>query len=321
MLEEMSRQPDVLAALAGRFDELCRQVGSVTVEAPRGVAFLARGSSDHAALLGRYAVELYAGLPTSLVAPSLVTAHRHRPVQYAGWLVVAFSQSGRTPEIVDVAAQAAQAGAKVVAVTNDAGSDLAGIADLTVDLAAGEERAVPATKTVTAQMVAALIVASGVSGSGLTQSQAAQIPDAVAAVLMDRSAIDPHAPIRRGVAGPGLATGRAPRPLKARGPGSGARFSTADFRHGRRRCPRRPAVAPAPDDDTRALRSDLADRHARATLLGTGPDAASSWPALGHAGECVLATVRGQQLAYGIATARGIDPDAPAGLHKVTLTH
>ncbi len=171
MRAEMAEQPQVLGRLAERFDLIAEQVRSVVEEGKgggelEGVAFLARGSSDNAALLGRYAIEQQAGLPTSLVAPSLVTVYRKRPELYRGWLLIALSQSGRTPEIVDTAARYAECGALVVAVTNDPDSALAQAARLHVDLGAGPELAVPATKTVTSQMLAVLAIAAGLAKHG-----------------------------------------------------------------------------------------------------------------------------------------------------------
>ena len=148
MSSEMAEQPQVLARLVERFDAIAGQVRAVAAEQPgglKGVAFLARGSSDNSALLGRYAIEQRTGLPTSLVAPSIVTVYRKRPELYRGWLLVALSQSVRTPEIVDIAARYAGCGASVVAVTNDPESALAKAARLHVDLGAGPELAVPAT--------------------------------------------------------------------------------------------------------------------------------------------------------------------------------
>lgn len=104
-------------------------------------------------------------------------------------------------------------------------------------------------------------------------------------------------------------------------------FSAADFRHGPIAVcgPDAPAVllagsGPA-DDDTRALRSELLGRAADLVELGTGAAADAVWPALGTMAECILATVRGQQLALALAAYLGIDPDQPVGLNKVTLTH
>jgi glutamine---fructose-6-phosphate transaminase (isomerizing) len=334
MHAEMSQQPEVLRRLAARFASLAAQVRTATGSDVPGVAFLARGSSDNAALLGRYAVELAGGLPTCLVAPSLITSWDRYPRRFDRWLLVALSQSGRTPEIVTVAERFRHASATILAVTNDPASPLAGLAHLSIDLQAGPEQAVPATKTVTAQMLAVLAVAAGVGDRGITAGQAAQIPGAVARVLAD------PAPVRH-VAGKLAARDRAavigrahcyPAALEtalklqettgimAHG------FSTADFRHGPIAVcgPGSPAVllagSSAADHDTRALVPELAGRTADVTIIGTGPHAVIAWNPLGHAGECLLATVRGQQLAYHLAAARGVDPDQPAGLNKITLT-
>jgi glucosamine--fructose-6-phosphate aminotransferase (isomerizing) len=345
MVAEMAEQPAVLRRLLAKFDDLAGEIRSLAGRHPRGVAFLARGSSDNAALLGRYAVELYTGLPTCLVAPSVLTAYRRRPDGFAGWVLVALSQSGRTPEIVTLAGQFAQAGATVIGVTNAAGSELADVSDLHLDVAAGAELAVPATKTVTGQMLAVLAIASGLSDDGLPAARVtgsgagaggiAGLPAAVDAVLADSAAprriaaelahYDRLAVVGRGACYPAaLETSlklQETTGVMAHG------FSSADFRHGPIAVcgPGAPAVllagsGPA-DDDTRALRAELAARGADTILIGTGPDVAAGWPELGPAGECILATVRGQQLAYALAVGRGIDPDHPGGLKKVTLTH
>ncbi|QKV90572.1 SIS domain-containing protein [Streptomyces sp. NA02950] len=337
MHAEMSQQPEVLANLADRFAPIAGQVNSIAEGMGRiaGVAFLARGSSDHAALLGRYAVEHQSGLPTCLVAPSIATAYQRSPEHFNGWLLVALSQSGQTPEIVDIAGRYAACGASVITVTNDPGSPLARLAHHSVDLAAGPEKAVPATKTVTSQMLAVLAIASGLGPGGLTAADAAQLPRHVSDILADHESVAPVATRptehhRIAVVGRGACYPAAlETALKVQETtGSMAHgFSTADFRHG-------PIAACGPgsravlfagsgpaDDDTRALRGDLTRRGAQVSLSGTGIEADARWPALGHMGECLLATVRGQQLALATAAALGIDPDQPTGLNKVTLTH
>ncbi|HWG23910.1 SIS domain-containing protein [Actinospica sp.] len=339
MSSEMTEQPQVLGRLAERFGAIAEQVREVAAEsgAVKGVAFLARGSSDNSALLGRYAIEQQTGLPTSLVAPSIVTVYKQRPELYRGWLLVALSQSGRTPEIVDIAGRYAECGASVVAVTNNPDSALARAARLHVALDAGPELAVPATKTVTSQMLAILAIAAGLgdADAGLSEADVARIPDAAATILAD------FAPVERVVAALAEHRGMA---IVGRGACYPAAletalklqetlgvmahgFSSADFRHGPIAVcgPDAPAVllagsGPA-DDDTRALRSDLAARSAHVAELGTGPNADAAWPALGTMAECILATVRGQQLALATAAHLGVDPDQPTGLNKVTLTH
>ncbi|MCU1642056.1 MAG: hypothetical protein JWN03_2331 [Nocardia sp.] len=333
---EMRQQPAVLAALADRFADIGGQVAALFgAGGPAGVAFLARGSSDHAALLGRYAVELQTGLPTCLVAPSLATAYGREPDGFRGWLLIALSQSGRTPEIVDLTRRYAAVGARVVAVTNDPDSALARTAHYTVGLEAGPERAVPATKTVTSQMLAVLALASGLGTGGVTARQAAELPTAAAQLLVDTAGVDRAAALlatvdRLAVVGRSACYPAALETalklqettgLMAHG------FSTADFRHGPIAVtgPGTPAVllagsGPA-DTDTLDLRYPLTARYAQIVLAGTAPEATVTWPALGHLGECLLATIRGQQLALAVSRALGIDADHPTGLAKVTLTH
>ncbi|HET9167983.1 MAG TPA: SIS domain-containing protein [Actinospica sp.] len=336
MSSEMAEQPQVLGRLAGRFDTIAAQVREIAAHAGpiQGVAFLARGSSDNSALLGRYAVEQQTGLPTSLVAPSIVTVYRQRPELYRGWLLVALSQSGRTPEIVDIAGRYADCGASVVAVTNNPDSDLARAAALHVSLDAGPELAVPATKTVTSQMLAILAVAAGL-GDGAGGADIARIPEAAARVLADFAPVERLAETiaehrRLAVVGRGACYPAALETALKLQETLGVMahgFSSADFRHGPIAVcgPDAPAVllagsGPA-DDDTRALRAELGARAAHVAEFGTGSDADAGWPSLGTMAECVLATLRGQQLALATAAALGVDPDQPMGLNKVTLTH
>ncbi|HTJ69478.1 MAG TPA: SIS domain-containing protein [Actinospica sp.] len=339
MSSEMAEQPQVLGRLAERFSSIAREVREAAAETGglKGVAFLARGSSDNSALLGRYAIEQQTGLPTSLVAPSIVTVYRQRPELYRGWLLVALSQSGRTPEIVDIAGRYADCGASVVAVTNNPDSDLARASRLHISLDAGPELAVPATKTVTSQMLAVLAIAAGLgdADTGLTEADVARIPDAAARVLADFAPVQDVAKTlsehrRLAVVGRGACYAAALETALKLQETLGVMahgFSAADFRHGPIAVcgPDAPAVllagsGPA-DDDTRALRPELAARSAHVAEFGTGTDADAAWPALGTMAECVLATVRGQQLALATAVHLGIDPDQPTGLNKVTLTH
>jgi glucosamine--fructose-6-phosphate aminotransferase (isomerizing) len=334
MAREMAEQPQVLANLVDKFEDLSGVVRDTVGRDLRGVAFLARGSSDHAALLGRYATELYSGLPCCLVAPSLLTGFGRRPTGFEGWLLVALSQSGHTPEIVHVARQFAEVGASVVAITNEPDSELAAVSELTIQLAAGTETAIPATKTVTAQMLAALAVASGV-GTGLSYAEVAGIPEAAARLLAETASIerisaslasyDRLAVVGRSWCYPAaLETSlklQETSGMMAHG------FSTADFRHGPiavcgRRTPALLLAGSGPtDDDTRALEHELRSQHTPVEVMGTERYAGSRWARLGNAGECLLATIRGQQVAHSLALLRGNDPDQPSRLNKVTLTH
>ena len=159
MATEMAEQPAVLQRLVERMDSDVARIRAILPEQLAGVVFVARGSSDHAALFGRYLVELAAGRPTALAAPSLHTLY-HAHINYDGYVVVALSQSGSTPEIITVCEQMKAAGARLIAITNDRNSQLASLADALLALDAGPERAVPATKTVTSELLAVAVVAA-----------------------------------------------------------------------------------------------------------------------------------------------------------------
>lgn len=334
MAAEMAEQPAVLGALAARFDEIAATVAAALPGRPAGVGFLARGSSDNAALLGRYAVELATGLPTCLIAPSVLTSFGREPRGFAGWLIVALSQSGETPEIVDLAGRYRAAGATVVAITNDAGSALAAAADVTVALEAGREIAVPATKTVTAQQLATLAVSAALGGQPVVPDLA-RLPERVAAVLADVAPVEEAAArlagnrrlavVARGLCYP-AARETALKLQETTGAMAHA-FSTADFRHGPIAVcgPDTPALLMAgggpADADTRELAGDLAERSAPVVSVGSDGADDIGWPAGDGATDCLLATVRGQQLAVALCARLGVDPDSPAGLRKVTPTH
>jgi glucosamine--fructose-6-phosphate aminotransferase (isomerizing) len=334
MAAEMAEQPAVLEALAARFEAVSASVARALPGRPAGVAFLARGSSDNAALLGRYVVEMATGLPTSLVAPSVQTAYGREPQGFAGWLVVALSQSGQTPEIVDLAGRYRAAGACVVSITNDPDAALASASDVTVGLDAGAELAVPATKTVTAQLLATLAVSAGLGGRPVVPDLA-QLPARVAAVLADTDGVARAAGLlaesrRLAVVARGLVYPAARETALKLQETTGAMahaFSTADFRHGPIAVtgPGAPALLMAgsgpADADTRRLRDEIPERGGLVVTAGSAAGDDVGWPAADGATDCVLATVRGQQLAYALCMRLGVDPDAPAGLHKVTRTH
>src|SRR6478672_5585132 len=191
MAAEMAEQPARLRQLIGRFDALVERVRDVAPDPMNGACMVARGSSDHAAVYGRYLLEAATGKPVSLAAPSLHTLYGI-DVDYRGQLVIAVSQSGATPEIVRTLEALQQAGGRGLAITNDPDSALARAAGGTVELGMGEERAVPATKTVTGQLTAFAILACAlgrVGGVPFARDDLHAVPEWVQAVLDDRAAV------------------------------------------------------------------------------------------------------------------------------------
>ena len=333
MSQEMDEQPAALARLADRFEAIVEELRHHGAESRRGLAVLARGSSDNAARVASYAAQARSGTPVSLLTPSVYTAYGQSPAAYASWLVLALSQSGRTPEIVDLAASCREAGALVVGVTNDGDSPLAAVSDVPVVLGVGEEKAVPATKTVTAQMLAGLAVATALGGPRVSGGELAGLGDQAREVLDDGesmqalggelAAFGAMALVGRGFCD--AAAFESALKLQETAGVAAHGFSTADFRHG----PVHLAHAGVPvigfagdgpaDDDTRDLIDALRADGRLARLIGSG-DADAGLPATSPELTTILATIRGQQLALAISRARGIDPDQPEGLSKVTPT-
>ncbi len=335
MLAEMSEQVRVLGRLAERYDADVQRVRAVVPEPLAGVAFLARGSSDHAAVFGRYLAELAAQRPAGLVAPSLHTLYRARS-DYSGYLVVAVSQSGATPEIVAVCKLLRAAGARTVGIVNEPQGPLAEAVDVVLSVDAGPELAVPATKTATGQMLAVAAVAGALGPVRFSGEQLDALPGKVAGVLEDTA---PALALARRwveadrvfVVARGLlyaAALEAALKIKEVTGILAEGISAADFRHG-------PIGAVGSDvpvlafdgggaasDDVRELVRLVRARHAPVALCAALPAADLPLPeGVPEPLAAIPAVVRGQQVALTLADLRGLDPDAPAGLSKVTATN
>ncbi|QIS12561.1 SIS domain-containing protein [Nocardia arthritidis] len=154
MAAEISEQPAAWQRLLSEGTDAIRQAAARIAEyQPRFVLFVARGTSDHAALYGKYLVEIQHALPAGLVSPSTMTIYGSAP-DLRDVLFIAVSQSGGSPDLVQSVEVARRQGALTVALTNNPASPLAAAAEIHVDILAGPERAVAATKSYTAQLLA-----------------------------------------------------------------------------------------------------------------------------------------------------------------------
>src|SRR5450755_581013 len=154
MAAEIAEQPDRLQELADQGFSEIRAVGRQLEKiSPRFVLLVARGTSDHAALYAKYLLEIRRGMPCGLASPSSFTAYGARP-DLRDVLVIAVSQSGGSPDLVRSLEVARACGAVTLAVTNTPESAVAAGADLHIDVRAGAERAVAATKTYSAELMA-----------------------------------------------------------------------------------------------------------------------------------------------------------------------
>lgn len=340
MTSELAEQPDVLARILRDVPAAAEAVAAPVREArPRFVLLAARGASDHAALYGKYLVEVLLGWPAGLASPSTMTAYGARP-DLRDVLFIAVSQSGASPDLVASTATARECGALTLAVTNDASSALAGAAELHVDMLAGVERAVTATKTYTAELLTMRLLVAALAGSS-DLSDVAGVPDGVASlVAAGDDAIAAGVSLLRS-ASRLITTGRGFSYPTAREAAlklmetcylSAQAFSGADLLHGPlalvdEDVPVLASVASGPGGDAMApVLSRLRERSAALFVVGSESAVASAGCGValpdGFAEHVspILEIVPFQRLALQLALARGIDPDSPRGLSKVTET-
>lgn len=137
----------VRSAIAANANAIATLADRLVAHPPTFVATIARGSSDHAATYGAYLLSSVLGLPVASVGPSMVSIYGRAPTSLAGALVLAISQSGKSPDVIQLATAARAAGALVVGVVNDEHSPLAEACELVIPLGAGPETSVAATKS------------------------------------------------------------------------------------------------------------------------------------------------------------------------------
>ena len=151
---EIRQQPDVVAAAlgAGRAP-IAEAAQAIRARQPAGLLIAARGSSDHAATYAKYLFEIRNSLTVALAAPSVFGLYKGRP-NLAGFCVLAVSQSGASPDVCSVIEAARDQGSLTIALTNEPNSRLGSAAELVLEMHAGKERSVPASKTYTTSLLA-----------------------------------------------------------------------------------------------------------------------------------------------------------------------
>lgn len=165
MLDEVRQQPDALErTLRTELSGIKSLQRAIANKKPRFIVLVARGTSDNAAQFGRYLLEITTRIPVSLSAPSIFTLYK-ADVNLADSLVVAISQSGESTDTNFVLERAKKRGALTVGITNEASSTLARICDHAFLVRAGKEKSVAATKTYTGQLLALYLLAHALGGA------------------------------------------------------------------------------------------------------------------------------------------------------------
>lgn len=348
MREEILQQPSALELCIKEAQslvhEVCRRANSFN---PDFVLFAARGSSDNAATYARYLFESYAARPVSLAAPSLFTLYKRPPALKRAW-VIGISQSGQSPDIVEVLREGRKQGALTLALTNDPESPLAKEANDVIPLFAGSEKSVAATKTYTNELaLMAMLTAELADDNGLRVGirrlpEAAKLALSVEAGVAELAQHESYSQAAHSlVLGRGFNYPTALEialKLKETANVFAAPYSAADFLHGPFALAEKslPAVLVGANGPAIPGLLELADAliERGVEIISIGDDAGLLRKAtpggvalpldlkgLPEALSPVICVIPGQLLALHLAQVRGLDPDHPRGLHKVTSSY
>jgi glucosamine--fructose-6-phosphate aminotransferase (isomerizing) len=301
--------------------------------APRAVVTCARGSSDHAATYAKYLIETRARVLTASAAPSVSSVYGVAQ-DLRGCLFIAISQSGRSPDLLASVAAAKISGATILALCNSPGAPLVAAADLVIELRAGAETSVAATKSFLATLAALARLVAAWTRDAALESALQTLP-----ALMDASwaldwsgalpVLEPAGNLY--VIGRGLGLGAAQEiALKCKetcGLHAEA-FSSAELRHGPYTLLGRtfPALLLAQRDASLAgvegLAGELAHRGVPVLLAGASAGGASVLPTIDAAAELspILLVQSAYRMIDSLAARRGFDPDHPPHLRKITET-
>ncbi len=337
MLQEIAEQPAVLErTIAAERDKVVRLSSYLRSRDVDLIVIVARGSSDNASLFGRYLLEVTTGIPVSLSAPSVVTLYNAK-LDLSRAIVVGVSQSGEGTDINTVLESAKASGAFTLGITNEADSTMATIADETLLIHAGRELSVAATKTYTGQMLHFYMLAEALADNKLEiqriPSYAANALELLPAVrdLVDRYTFMENCV----VVGRGMNYGNSYElalKLMETCYVVAERFSSADFFHGPLAIVERrfPVIMFGPSGATKKssvdLLEELRDLHADSLTITNDDDIAAlsrnslRMPQMDEFLTPIPFIVPAQLFAALLSEAKGIDPDAPRSLKKVTKT-
>jgi glucosamine--fructose-6-phosphate aminotransferase (isomerizing) len=340
MLQEIVEQPAALEKTIRAERKKVERLGAFLKERDVDlIVLVARGSSDNAALFGRYLLEVTTAIPVSLAAPSVHTIYNAR-LKLSRALVIGVSQSGEGEDINRVLENARACGAYTVGITNEATSSMTSVVDETLLMHGGRERSVAATKTFTGQMLLFYMLASALS-DGKTAPAYEAIPEYAALALEQQGAI--RELVERYVfmencvvVGRGLIYANAYElalKLMETCYVVAERFSSADFLHGPLAMVERhfPVILFAPPgrmlDGVKELLARLRELRAETLVITADEEAArASTRAIMLPAEIseflapIPYIIPGQLFAALLADAKGLDPDAPRSLSKVTRT-
>lgn len=313
MLEEIREQPKLWRERAGALFEQAQGTAP-----PSLVVFVARGSSDNACLYARYLFEVHLGVPCSLAAPSVITRFQATPRYPAGTLVIGISQSAAAPDVAEVLQAARRIGCTTLSITNAVEGPVVEAAERKILLGAGEERSVAATKTFTLSLLACYQLARALGATLPEPPKEWRLPDddlarshataAVQAAILFTLGRGFHFGIAQEAALKLMECALLPSKP----------FSTADFAHG-------PIALVGPETAALLFGSDSEDPtakeiHTRAEVAGCQLLQAPVQSELPEELRPIPAAAFAQLVAWHAARMRGLNPDNPRNLSKITRT-
>lgn len=341
LMSEIREQPETLARQQKLLRPVVERIAKILMERRFDYVYLiARGSSDNAGTYAKYLFGIENRLPTALAAPSMVTAYG-APPRLDRALVISISQSGRSPDLIANVEDARRQGASTVVITNDAQSPLAAASEFVIDVLAGPERAVAATKSYTGQLAAIAMLSAFMANDKYRLYQMDDLPELADKILRDATVVERTAERYRYmnqcvVLGRGYhfaTVNEWSLKLKEMTYVVAEPYSSADFRHGpiavvRKGFPIMAVVSQGAvsDDMMSVLRKLRHESEVELFVVGDSREAVE----LGHAGvriPCIpewlspiLAILPAQLFTYHLTQVKGYDTETPRGLSKVTKT-
>lgn len=336
MRSEIAEIPAVFQKLSDQIPSITKAVQTLSLTNIDSVILVARGTSDNAALFLKYLIETKIGIPCGLASPSVVTIYKSK-LRFTNCLVIGISQSGQSPDIVTYTKAAKAAGAKSISFTNDPDSPLAQATDLHLYLEAGAEKAVAATKSYSAELLLAYIFVSIWAKESINLSSLIAASNKVIAEFEKVSQVVNSFDHKFGITamGRGFAYANAQEcALKIQEtlkiPVSS--FSSADYLHGpissltenSRVIFLAPSAVSVDSMDKTVNRIREITKHIY--WIGSGfPASAGEISIGGSTGlneqeSVIVDSIVLQQFAMRLAVKNNLNPDAPAGLLKVTQT-
>lgn len=335
MYKETCEAPEVVALQKKRNDSVCAELAARFLDnPPRLVATCARGSSDHAATYAKYLMEIHLGVPVMSAAPSVGSIYG-RPMNLENCLFIVISQSGKSPDLLASAKWARENGAFILAMVNQEDSPAAEMADAVIPLLAGPEKSVAATKSYIASLSALLHFTAAISGDVKLGHAFNELPGNLrkALKLSWEEAVEPLADAENlFVVGRGLSYGvalEAALKLKETSSLHGEGISGAEIMHGPLALVRRRSriLAFSQEDDTRPglleLAAVLREKGAKLFMAEEGVNVPGRLPVVPgmHPAASPIAMIQSFYImANQLAFARGMNPDNPPSLKKVTET-